>query len=391
MTSATATEQTHTIPVLEMDTKLLLTFSGLLLIGLVMVASASISIADREVGEPLYYLYRQLAFATVGLMGLAFMLILPTAVWQKLDYFWLLVAFVLLILVLIPGLGREVNGSTRWLRLGFFGLQASEPARLLILIYVASYLVRHGDQVRESLVGFLKPMLVVSFAVFLLLLQPDFGAASVLLVTVLGMLFIAGVRLRYFLVILAAVVAGMSFLAISSSYRLRRLTGFLDPWSDAYASGYQLTQSLIAIGRGEWFGVGLGNSVQKLFYLPEAHTDFVFAVIAEEFGLVGVVLILFLFCVLVWRAFAIGRLASNLGQQFHSYCAFGIGTWLGVQAFINIGVNMGVLPTKGLTLPLVSSGGSSLLVTCMAVGLLLRINGELLRPAVVTRSERKSK
>ena len=389
MTSAAATEQ-HVIPVLEMDTKLLLTFAGLLLIGLVMVASASISIADREVGEPLYYLYRQLAFATVGLVGLAFMLILPTAVWQKLDYFWLLVAFVLLVLVLIPGLGREVNGSTRWLRLGFFGLQVAEPARLLILIYVASYLMRHGEQVRETFVGFLKPMIVVSFAVLLLLLQPDFGTATVMLATTLGMLFIAGVRLRYFLAILGFAVSVMTFLAVSSNYRLRRITGFLDPWSDAYASGYQLTQSLIAIGRGEWFGVGLGNSVQKLFYLPYAHTDFVFAVIAEEFGLFGVVVVLGLFCVLVWRAFAIGRLAANLGQGFHSYCAYGIGIWLGAQAFINIGVNMGVLPTKGLTLPLVSSGGSSLLVTCMAVGLLLRINGELLRPAVVTRSERKS-
>ncbi|MEM7280508.1 MAG: putative lipid II flippase FtsW [Pseudomonadota bacterium] len=388
MSSSATAQQVSTTPGMEIDSRLMLTFGGLLLIGLVMVASASISIADRDMGEPMYYLYRQIAFAGVGLFGLSLMMILPTSIWQKLDYLWLLFAFVLLILVLIPGLGREVNGSTRWLRLGFFGLQVAEPARLLILIYLASYLVRHGDEVRNKFSGFIKPMLVVSFAVLLLLLQPDFGTSTVLLATTLGMLFIAGVRLRYFLSILAVVVAVMGYLAISSDYRLKRITGFLDPWSDAYASGYQLTQSLIAIGRGEWFGVGLGNSVQKLFYLPYAHTDCVFAVIAEEFGLFGVLIVLCLFCVLVWRAFDIGRLASKLGQSFHAYCAFGIGIWLGAQAFINIGVNMGVLPTKGLTLPLVSSGGSSLLVTCMAVGLLLRINGELLRPTVVTKSER---
>ena len=385
MTSATATaNDAQVIPTLELDSKLMLAFAALLLIGLVMVASASISIADREVGEPLYYLFRQLTFATVGIFGVAFMLIMPTKLWQKFDYLWLLFALAMLVLVLVPGLGKEVNGSTRWLRLGPVGFQVSELARFFLLLYLSGYLVRHEAQVRETFAGFLKPMIMISLAVFLLLLEPDFGAATVLLGTTLGMLFLGGVRLRYFISISVLVGGAMGALAVSSSYRLNRLTGFLDPWSDAYDSGYQLTQSLIAIGRGEWWGVGLGNSVQKLFYLPEAHTDFVFAVIAEEFGLFGVTVVIALFCTVIWRAFAIARRASNLGQPFHAYCAFGIGIWLGLQAFINIGVNMGVLPTKGLTLPLVSSGGSSLLVTCMTVGLLLRINGELLRPKVIS-------
>ena len=253
----------------------------------------------------------------------------------------------------------------------------SEPARLCFLIYLAGYLVRRSKTLREEFVGFLRPMLVLTLACVLLLKEPDFGAAIVLLATALVMLFVAGARIRDFVVFFSAAVAAMVALAITSPYRMKRLTGFLDPWSDPYDSGFQLTQSLIAIGRGEWLGVGLGESVQKLFYLPEAHTDFVFAVFAEEFGLFGSLVLIALFMALLWRVFRLGIRAHDAERFFEAYLAIGLGTWLGLQAFINIGVNMGMLPTKGLTLPLISYGRSSLIVTMAGIGLLLRIHHEL--------------
>jgi cell division protein FtsW len=269
-----------------------------------------------------------------------------------------------------------VNGSRRWLHVGAVNFQVSEAARVLVLIYIASYAVRRESELRESLAGLAKPLALLTGVSVLLLIEPDFGAATVLFATGFGLLFLAGARLRY--VIAMTVVAGTSFavLAVTSSYRLRRLTTFLDPWADPYNSGFQLTQSLIAIGRGQWFGVGLGDSVQKLFYLPEAHTDFLFAVLAEELGLAGVLLTLALFLGLIWRSFRIARIASEAGLKFASYLAAGFGLWVGIQAFINIGVNMGVLPTKGLTLPLMSYGRSSMVVALAWVGLLLRVYHE---------------
>jgi cell division protein FtsW len=254
--------------------------------------------------------------------------------------------------------------------------QPSELVKLFVVVYLAGYLVRRGDEVRESVKGFLKPMALVGLIGVLLLLEPDFGAAAVITATVLGMMFLGGVRLWQFGVLFLVMSAGMAALAISSPYRMARLTSFVNPWADPFNSGFQLTQALIAFGRGEWLGVGLGGSIQKLFYLPEAHTDFLFAVLAEELGLLGVVAVIALFAILVWRAFVIGQSAASAGNRFGAYTAYGIGMWLGLQAFINLGVNMGVLPTKGLTLPLMSYGGSSIVMSCVAVALLLRVSHE---------------
>ena len=364
----------------------------LLLVGLIMLTSASISVADKTLGNPFYYLEHQLAFIAAGLVAAAAGIAIPSAVWERLAFPLLIVAFALLIAVLIPGIGHEVNGSRRWLQLGIRGLQASEVSRVLLLMYVASYIVRRQAELKDDLKGFLKPLGVLLAASALLLLEPDFGATTVLMGTALGMLFLAGVKLRHFFALVACAVGGMAVLAVSSAYRMKRLTAFLDPWADPFNSGFQLTQSLIAIGRGELFGVGLGASVQKLFYLPEAHTDFVFAVFAEELGLLGVIGVLVLFIVLAGRAFHISRLAAQAGLAYQAYFAAGFGIWVGLQAFINIGVNMGLLPTKGLTLPLLSYGGSSVMVTLGWIGLLMRIYHEANlsgRSAVPKKRERE--
>jgi len=358
------------------DPVLLLSVAGILLIGLVMVTSASISIADRQMHEPLYYLQRQAMGVALGLTAAGIMMFVPTGVWERLAMPLLLLGFLLLIVVLIPGIGHEVNGSRRWLRMGFMNFQASELARVLLLTYLASYVVRRQQELKDELRGFLKPLGLLMGAAALLLLEPDFGAATVLVATGLGVLFLAGVKLRHFIALVSLAASGMAVIAVTSAYRLKRLTAFLDPFADPFNSGFQLTQSLIAIGRGELAGVGLGSSVQKLFYLPEAHTDFVFAILAEELGLIGVIATLTLFVILVWRSFHVSRLAADAGLAFQAYCAAGFGIWLGLQTFINIGVNLGLLPTKGLTLPLMSYGGSSILVTLGWIGLLMRINHE---------------
>jgi cell division protein FtsW len=358
------------------DRILLYVTAGILLLGLVMMTSASISIADRQNHEPLYFLERQAIGVVLGLLAALIAMAIPTPVWERMALPLLFLAFLLLIVVLIPGVGHEVNGSQRWLRAGVFNFQASEIARVLLLTYLASYVVRRQTEVKESLNGFLKPFGVLIAAAALLLIEPDFGAATVLIATGLGVLFVAGVKIRYFIGLVTLVAGALGVLAVTSPYRLQRLISFLNPWADPFNTGFQLVQSLIAIGRGEMFGVGLGASVQKMFYLPEAHTDFVFAVLAEELGLAGVVVTLALFLILVWRAFHISRLAADAGLAFQAYCAAGFGVWLGLQTAINIGVNMGILPTKGLTLPLMSYGGSSILVTLGWLGLLMRIHHE---------------
>jgi cell division protein FtsW len=360
----------------HIDTVTLSLVLGILLLGLVMVTSASIYMASNQGSEPFAYLQRQLFLTFLGALGAAFMFCIPTRMLERISTPLLIVAVLMLLLVLVPGLGHSVNGSRRWLRIAGFNFQVSELARALVLIYLASYAVRKQEELRTTLVGLAKPLGLLACVGALLLIEPDFGAATVLFTTGFGLLFIAGARLRYVLGMTIIATTAFAALAITSPYRLRRLLTFLDPWADPYNSGYQLTHSLIAIGRGEWFGVGLGESVQKLFYLPEAHTDFLFAVLAEELGLVGVILTLTLFCLLVWRSFYISRIASDAGLEFASLIAAGFGLWLGIQAFINIGVNMGVLPTKGLTLPLMSYGRSSLIVTIVWVGLLLRVYHE---------------
>jgi len=358
------------------DPWLIGTVGALLLVGLIMVASASIGVSERETGNAFFYFQRQLIYVGLGLVAALVAISIPTSVWEKHSIYLLGGAFVLLVLVLVPGLGHEVNGSRRWVRLGFMNFQVSELARVMLLTYIASYAVRRSEELCSSFKGFMKPVAVLGAAAVLLLAEPDFGAATVLMATGLAVLFLAGVRIHHLLVPVLVAVAGMAVLAVTSSYRMRRLTAFRNPWEDPFDSGFQLVQSLIAIGRGEWFGVGLGSSVQKLFYLPEAHTDFVFAVLAEEFGFVGVVVVVGLFTLLVGRAFEISRRAADAGLTFQSYLAASIGIWVGLQAFVNIGVNMGLLPTKGLTLPLLSYGGSSMLVTLGVLGLLLRIHHE---------------
>lgn len=364
---------------------------ALLAMGLVMVASSSITVADRQLQSPFYYLQRQTMAAGLGVLAILFMLKVRLVYWEKFSMALLGLTFLLLILVLLPGIGKTVNGSTRWIALGIFNLQVSELVKLLLMIYVAGYLVRHGEEVRSSLWGFLKPMIMVGLACLLLLLEPDFGASVVVMATVMGMMFLGGVKLLQFVTIITLFTAAAGILVLSSSYRLQRLTAFINPWADPFDSGFQLTQSLIAIGSGGWTGSGLGSSVQKLFYLPEAHTDFVFAVMAEELGLFGVAVVIALFGALVLRSFMIARQAELNGHAFSAFLAYGIGIWLGLQAFINIGVNMGVLPTKGLTLPFMSYGGSSLIVCCAAVGLLLRIYYECHSSQAVTRKRSSAK
>jgi cell division protein FtsW len=349
----------------------------LLLIGLVMVTSASLNVAERMTGDPFFHFERQLLSVLLGCTFTGAMLFVPVSMWQRLAPALLIASFALLVLVLIPGLGHEVNGSRRWIRVGVLNFQPSEIARWLLLIYIAVFAVRHQTELRSTAQGFFKPLAVLLVAAGLLLLEPDFGAAVVLCMTGTAVLFVAGARLRDFLLVMAIGGAGLAMLALTSDYRLKRLIAFLDPWADPYNSGFQLTQSLIAIGRGEWFGVGLGSSIQKLFYLPEAHTDFVFAVMAEEFGLLGVAIVVFAFLALVLRSLRLSRIAADAGMPLHACIAAGFGVWLGLQAFINIGVNMGLLPTKGLTLPLLSYGRSSMLVTLAWIGVLLRVHHEV--------------
>lgn len=358
---------------LPVDLWLVCAVAALVSLGLVMVASASISIAARQDGGGLYYFWRQLAAIGLGTLVGAVVVRTPLATLQRMSTLCLLAAFVLLVSVLVPGLGREVNGSMRWVRLGTLTMQASEPVKLAIVIYVAGYLVRHADQVKSEFIGFIKPIGVLTLVAGLLLLEPDFGAAVVLFTTVLGMVFMGGVPLARFFSWGLAALAALASIAILAPYRMKRLMTFMDPWSDPYNTGFQLTQALIAFGRGEWTGVGLGNSVQKLFYLPEVHTDFIFAVIGEEFGLVGTVSVIALFLFLVWRIFHVAALAERAGQSFAAYVAYGVGLLVGIEAFVNIGVNMGILPTKGLTLPLISYGSNSVVMICVALSLVMRV------------------
>lgn len=350
--------------------------AGLLIIGLMMVASSSVVISTKYYHEPFHFLIRQSAYLLFGLMVAFVVVRVDSSIWSKYSVHLLIICIGLLILVLIPGVGRVVNGSRRWLSLGPVGIQVSELVKLTMVIYIAGYLVRQKESVNQTILGFLKPMAVLGLIVILLLLEPDFGATVVITSTVMAMLFLMGVKLRYYLSLLVVVALGMIFIAISAPYRMARLTAFLNPWADQFDSGYQLTQALIAFGKGGWLGVGLGESIQKMLYLPESHTDFLFAVLAEELGLIGVLLVLALYGILIVRGFMIGLLAYKQERRFAAFTAYGLVLWLGLQAIINMGVNSGLLPTKGLTLPFLSYGGASLVVNCIAVAILLRIDHE---------------
>jgi len=345
-------------------------------LGLVMVASASMPLAERATGQPFHYFQHQLGYAFMGVLAAMVALKIPMKIWQDNGFLVMSMALLLLLVVLIPGVGYEKNGSSRWLDLPLFRVQISELTRLMLMVYLSGYLVRRSEELRERIRGTLKPVLVLSIACLLLLMEPDFGAAAVLMLTALTMIYIAGARLLPFSAMFAAIMAALWMLAWMAPYRVRRLTSFLDPWNDPQNTGYQLTNSLVAIGSGQWFGVGLGESIQKMHYLPEAHTDFIFAILAEELGLMGTLLVLVLFMALIGRIFMIAGRAAAGKRWFSVYLASGIGAWFGIQAFINLGVNMGVLPTKGLTLPLISYGGSSLVVVSFMVGMLLRVEME---------------
>jgi cell division protein FtsW len=356
------------------DAPLICAVVALIAVGTIMVTSASVSIVE---GEPLFYLVRHLGAVAVGLLGLAFVVSVPTELWYRLSWLLVIVGLALLVVVLVPGLGHAVNGARRWLEFGPITVQASEPARLCLLLYLASYAVRRSAELGASLNGLVRPLAVVGAASVLLLAEPDYGATVVLAATSLTVLFVGGARLRD--LGLAVIVGGgaLTMLAFSADYRVVRLMSFRDPWADQFGAGFQLTQALMAIGRGEWGGVGLGESVQKLFYLPEAHTDFVFAVLVEELGFAGATLVIGLFGIVVYRAIMLGREALLSGMHFQGLVATGIGVMLGFEAFVNIGVNAGLLPTKGLPLPLISYGRASTVVTLVALGFLLRIHHEL--------------
>ena len=355
------------------DRSILLIYASLVLIGLVMVTSASIGIADQNMQDPFFYAKRQFLRIAMSLMLIWVACRIPLEFWNRNGMVLMLGSIALLAFILIPGIGHTVNGSTRWLNLGVFTVQVSEIAKLFLIIYLGGYLIRRSDEVKNHTMGFIKPMIILAVASGLLLMEPDFGAAAVLLATGLGMIFLGGVRFGQFILFILGTLSIMAALAVTSPYRLARITSFLDPWADPFNSGFQLTQSLIAIGSGGWFGSGLGGSVQKLFYLPEAHTDFLFAIYAEEFGFIGQVILVSLFAAFALRCFIIARKALIRQQAFAAYLAYGVGLLITIQAVINIGVNMGALPTKGLTLPFVSYGGNSILSMSFAVGLLLRV------------------
>jgi len=364
-------------PLQAYDESLVWVTLSLLGLGLVMVYSASIAIAEAgKWHQPTYFLIRHALFIGVGvaLGGMAYQL--PMRLWQRMSRYLFLLGASLLVLVLIPGIGREVNGGQRWLPLFFVNLQPSEFMKLVVVIYAADYTVRKAAYMHSLRRGFLPMLLVMLLIGGLLLQEPDFGAFAVIAAIAMAILFLGGMNWKLFAGLIVMLVIGFLLLIWTSPYRMQRVVGFMDPWADPFGTGYQLSHALIAFGRGEWLGVGLGGSVEKLLYLPEAYTDFLLAVIAEELGFAGVIAVIALFAWLVMRAFAVGRQATYLERYFPALVAQGIGVWIAVQAIINIGVNMGVLPTKGLTLPLMSFGGSGMVANCIAIALLLRVDWE---------------
>ncbi|NWN92412.1 putative lipid II flippase FtsW [Marinobacter adhaerens] len=356
---------------------LILSSVALLIIGVVMISSASMDIAAATMDNSYHYVIRQLVFAVLGCVLALVAVNVPIAWWERSGWLLLGVGLLVLVLVLTP-LGRTVNGSTRWIPFGLFNVQVSEVAKLCLIAYLAGYVVRRRDELLNTWAGFLKPLAVLGVASALLVIQPDFGATVVLVTAAAGMIFLSGVRLSRFVPLIGILVGLGAVLIVTQPYRLKRVVSYLDPWKDQFDTGYQLTQSLIAFGRGEWSGVGLGNSIQKLFFLPEAHTDFIFAIIAEEFGLLGSLFVLGLFTVLVVTGFVIARRAEKADMPFAACFSYGITLLIGLQAGINMAVSTGLLPTKGLTLPLVSYGGSSLLVSCVLIGILARVEMEKL-------------
>ncbi len=379
---------------LRIDWPLLCLWFALMSIGLIMVASASVSFAALTYNDAWFFAKRHAVYMALGIFLAMFVVCVPMSVWQRYSGHFLLLTFFLLVIVLIPGIGKKVNGSQRWFGLGVISIQVSEIAKFCAVVFFASFFARRYQELHFGWQGFLKPLMVVGVFVGLLLLEPDFGSSVVLSATVFSMMFIAGVRMLHFLLLIVIGVGGLASVAILSPYRMQRLITFLDPWADQFNTGYQLTQSLIGFGRGEWFGLGLGNSLQKLFFLPEAHTDFIFAIIAEEFGLMGAVVLLGLFAALILRIFSIAKQNLAAGKMFPALAVFGIAILFSFQVFINMGVSSGLLPTKGLTLPFISYGGSSLLICCVLMAFVMRVQWELAgyTPAVpeIAKTPRRS-
>lgn len=366
---------THKIE-FSFDVVLFLLTMVIFLFGLTALYSASVDVVYRSGGQSFYLFNKQLAYGLIGIAASVAIYNLPISIWHKLSPYLLVLSFILLITIQIPGLGKSVNGATRWLDLGFIRLQVAELVKLFLIIYMSGYLLRRASEVNAKLSGLIKPVLISSLLAFLLLVQPDFGAAFVLFAIVMLMLFVAGVNLIQFTLFVLAMVFAFVMLIISSAYRMQRISSFMDPWSDPFNTGFQLTQSLIAFGSGGVFGMGLGESVQKLFYLPEAYNDFLLAIIAEELGAVGVIAVLFLYLFLVLRILLVAKKALAKNNLFNAYMSYGIACWFMIQVFISYGVNMGLLPTKGLTLPLMSAGGSSLVVMLVSIALVLRVSHE---------------
>lgn len=366
---------------LNPDAALLIIATSLVAIGLVAITSASVGYAEAAHGNMWHQSQRHVIYLGLAAVAGTVCFALPTAFWYRTAWLWLLLSSLLLILVLVPGIGRNVNGSQRWLDLGPLGLQPSELAKAAMILFVSGYIVRQGQSLQESWQGFLRPLLVLGLIGVLLLAEPDFGATVILFATAFGMLFLAGMRLGHLALIIAATSLVGVLLIRAAPYRLQRLIAYTDPWADPYGAGFQLIQSLIAFGRGEWLGVGLGNSVQKLFYLPEAHTDFVFSIWAEETGFTGALVLILLFLGLILRMFHLGRRALEARQPFAAYLCFGVALMFSGQAFVNMGVSSGLLPTKGLTLPLISYGGTSVITSCALLGIVLRVGAELDAPS----------
>jgi len=361
---------------LHFDQILVAVTVSLILIGYIMVVSASLHLGEEMKHDSFYYPLRQFINIGIGLFLSYWILKIPLEKWEEISPLLFIAGISLLLIVLIPGLGVRVNGSIRWLSLGGIRIQVSEVVKFFSVVYMAGYINRRQENLQQSAYGTIKPLLLFSIACVLLLLEPDFGSAVVILMIAMGMMFLGGAKLKQFLVLLTILATLAAALVIVAPYRMARLVSFIRPFDDYLNSGYQLSQALIAFGQGEILGVGLGNGIQKLFYLPEAHTDFLFSVIAEELGLFGVITVLALYTGLIWRAFAVGVAAEQSGRQFAAFIAYGLAIWLGFQSFVNMGVNMGILPTKGLTLPLMSYGGSSMMIMCCAIALLFRVHSE---------------
>ena len=375
----------------HLDMRLLLPVLALLSIGLIMVASASFSFAEPRLGDQLFFFKRHLAYLIIAAGAMAAGFFVSPSVWANYGRLWILLAIFLLVIVLIPGIGREVNGSRRWLAFAGFTLQVSELVKVATVVFLAAHLEKHRETLSDDWREFFKLIAVIVVLSILLLMEPDFGSAVTLSCTFMALLFLGGSHIRQFSLVFAAGLLAIGALAYAAPYRLERLATYMDPWSDPFNAGYQLIQSLIAFGRGEWFGVGLGQSVQKMLYLPEAHTDFVFAIFAEEFGFVGVLCLMGLYVLMVLRILQLGKLAIGRKDWYAAFVLIGFGLLLSGQTFINLGVNAGLLPTKGLTLPFVSYGGSSLLVCCAMIGMMLRFSHEFQSPPAAVRRPRYGK